>query len=259
MKNAPALWQEVEEDILRKWYEGNGSDFCDTVIHRLLGWRRGNRNVMQKAHKLGLHYKGPRRGVFKKGLVPFNKGRKMPAAMYEQCAPTMFKKGHLPKNTKEADGAITIRYDNRGVPVKHIRQALGKWEYLSRHVWRQSHGEIPKGHIVIHRDGDSMNCDIDNLEMITRAENARRNYNKEKIKEGHRNLTDEYVFRYYQRYKKIRDIDFEDAKANGLLEIWRAEIQLKRQLSTIKINNNNGQRNKKTPQRGNEKTVGVHD
>lgn len=248
MENAPIKWLEVEEDILRKWYERNGSDFCDTVIGELLGWKRGARNVMQKAWKLGLRYKGPRRGVFKKGLVPFNKGRKMPAEIYAQCAPTMFKKGQKPKNTKQADGTITIRYDNRGVAVPHIRISLGKWEYLARHTWREHRGEIPKGHIVIHKDGDSMNCDIDNLELISRADNARRNYSREKFMAWHNELTDEYVLWYQTRYKHAEGIDFETARANGLIEIWRAEIQLKRKVLTVKKVNNNEHRNKKAPQ-----------
>lgn len=231
--NAPNLWLEVEEDVLRKYYTTGGSDYCDNIIFNLLGHRRGNRNVMQKAHKLGLHYEGPRRGVFKKGLVPFNKGKKMSRAMYKKCAPTMFKKGQLPKNTKEADGAITIRYDNRGVAVPHIRLSLGKWEYLARHVWRQANGEIPKGHIVIHKDGDSMNCEIDNLELISRADNARRNYSRDKFCAWHQELTDEYVLHWQKRYRGVENIDLETARANGLLEIWRAEIQVKRKLTSI--------------------------
>lgn len=254
----PALWLEVEEDILRKWYEQNGSDFCDTVIFDLLGWRRGTRNVMQKAFKIGLRYKGPKRGIFKKGHPAFNKGRKMPAELYAKCAPTMFKKGQMPKNTREGDGAISIRYDNRGVPVKHIRVALGKWEYLARHVWREHNGEIPKGHIVVHKDGDSMNCDIGNLELISRADNARRNYSREKFVAWHNELTDEYVLWYQTRYKHAEGIDLETARANGLIEMWRSEIQLKRKILTVKKSNNNEHRNKKAPQRGHEKVMGTH-
>lgn len=256
--NAPNFWTEVEEDILRKYYPTGGSDHCDKIMLNLLGWTRGCRNVMQKAHKLGLYYEGPRRGVFKKGLVPFNKGRKMPADVRERCAPTMFKKGQLPKNTREADGAISIRYDNRGVAVPHIRISLGKWEYLARHTWREHHGEIPKGYIVVHKDGDSMNCEVDNLELISRADNARRNYSREKFVAWHNELTDEYVLWYQTRYKHAEGIDLETARANGLIEMWRSEIQLKRKVLTVKKSSNNEQRNKKAPQRGNEKVMGVH-
>lgn len=233
----PTLWLEVEEDILRKWYEANGSDFCNTVIEELLGWNRGNRNVMQKAWKLGLRYAGPKRGVFKKGHATFNKGKKMPAEIYARAAPTMFKPGQLPKNTRDADGAISIRYDNRGAPVKHIRVSLGKWEYLSRHVWRQHNGEIPKGHIVTHKDGDPMNCEPGNLALMSRADNARRNSNREKFRAWHQELTDEYVLHWQRRYRGAEGIDLETARANGLIEIWRTEIQLKRKLTSVNKKN----------------------
>lgn len=244
----PALWLKVEEDILRKWYPDNGSDFCDRIIKKLLGWNRGTRNVMQKAWKLGLKYTGPRRGVFHKNQIPFNKGKKMPADIYRQCAPTMFKKGNLPHNAKETtDGCIRLRYDNRKTPVYFIRLELGKWEYLARHTWRQHHGEIPDGYIVTHKDGDSLNCDIDNLQLMSRADNARRNYSRDKFMAWHKELTDEYVLHWQRRYRNIGEIDLETARQNGLIEIWRSEIQLKRQLKSTK----DGQRNQKKAQRRN--------
>lgn len=47
-------------------------------------------------------------------------------------------------------------------PKKRIRRA--------RYVWEQAHGEIPKGHIVLHIDGDRNNDDINNLTLISRKE-----------------------------------------------------------------------------------------
>lgn len=240
---APTTWTAAEKDILRQWYEQNGSDFCDTIIEKRLGWRRGGRNVMQKAWKMGLRYKGPKRGVFKKGHATFNKGKKMPAEVREKVKRTMFKKGNLPHNTKPAGHDIAIRTDNRGVKNLHIRLGLGKWEYLARHTWRSFYGEIPAGHIVTFKDGDTMNCRIENLQLMSRADNARRNYSRDKYTAWHNELTDEYVLWYQQRYRGAEGIDLETARANGLIDIWRAEIQLKRQLKKV---NNNEQRNKKT-------------
>lgn len=199
----PMYWSEEEEGILCLYYQEKGSDFCDAVIFDMFGWRRGNRNIMQKAWKLGLRYQGPKRGVFKKGHAAFNKGRKMPAEVKEKVARTMFKKGHLPHNAKStSDGCIRLRYDNRKAPVYFIRLALGKWEYLARHTWRQHHGEIPAGYIVTHKDGDSLNCDISNLKLISRAENARRNYSRDKFMAWHRELTDEYVLQMNNATKR---------------------------------------------------------
>lgn len=42
-------------------------------------------------------------------------------------------------------------------------------------VWESVYGKLPKGHVIIHKDGDRYNDDINNLEAITRAEMMRRN------------------------------------------------------------------------------------
>jgi hypothetical protein len=42
-------------------------------------------------------------------------------------------------------------------------------------VYESVYGKLPKGYIIIHKDGDRYNDDIDNLEAITRAELLVRN------------------------------------------------------------------------------------
>lgn len=44
-----------------------------------------------------------------------------------------------------------------------------------RYVWEQHYGELPKGYLIWHKDGNRLNDDIDNLEAITRAECIARN------------------------------------------------------------------------------------
>lgn len=113
-------------------------------------------------------------GRFKPGHVSHNKGVAMDPAVYEKAKKTFFKKGNLPHNTLH-DGAITIRKDRRGIPHKFIRIKLGVWKHLSRHNWEQEHGVIPRSHMIIFKDGDTLNCDISNLRMISKADNAMRN------------------------------------------------------------------------------------
>jgi len=48
----------------------------------------------------------------------------------------------------------------------------GKYQRLHRAVWESHYGPIPKGLLVHHIDGDSLNNDIDNLELMTRAAHA---------------------------------------------------------------------------------------
>ena len=112
---------------------------------------------------------------FKKGQTPPNKGKKMPPELYEKCKATMFKKGQLPHNTAATDGEVRMRRDKSGKAYKYIRVALGHWELYHRVIWEQAHGPIPEGMLVVFKDGDSMNCELDNLEMITMEENMARN------------------------------------------------------------------------------------
>lgn len=107
---------------------------------------------------------------YKKGHVPANKGKKMSDELYEKCKHTMFKKGNLPGNTLK-DGEITIRNNKIGTPYFHIRLSLAKWEYLHRVLWEKENGKIPKGMMVKFKDGDSMNCKIQNLYICSRSQN----------------------------------------------------------------------------------------
>lgn len=42
-------------------------------------------------------------------------------------------------------------------------------------IWREHCGEIPPGHVVVFRDRNKHNLQLGNLELISRAENCRRN------------------------------------------------------------------------------------
>ena len=113
---------------------------------------------------------------FKTGQTPLNKGKKMPAHIYEKCKNTMFKKGQLPHNTASANGEIRIRTHRRsGIRYKYMRVSIAKWELYHRIIWQEANGPIPEEMLIVFKDGDTMNCSIENLEMITMQENMKRN------------------------------------------------------------------------------------
>ena len=228
-------WTDFELKALEKHYPAHGTKFVDEIIFAHHGWRRKPRNVMQKAQKLGIKYEGENRGCFKPGLVPFNKGRKMSPELRAKCAPTMFKPGTVPPNTKPPGEDISIRTSKNGKPEVYLRLHIGKWVMLSRHTYESFYGPVPAGYIVYHKDGDPLNCDIENLGLMSRADNARRNHNVIKVRERHSSLTDEYVVWYMKRYKGI-ELPLEESRDSGMLEIYRKQIEVKRSLS--KINNN---------------------
>ena len=113
-------------------------------------------------------------GRFEKGNTPYNKGKKMSKELYEKCKPTMFKKGHIPKNHREIgseritkDGYIEIKIADPDV-----------WKLKHRLIYEKCYGEIPAGYSVIFGDGDKQNCNIDNLILVSRSELLLMNRNK---------------------------------------------------------------------------------
>ena len=111
---------------------------------------------------------------FKKGITAHNKGVKMSDDKYEKCKGTMFKAGNKPHNIRP-DGSIRISQKGNELPYQYIKIADQDWRLLHRHNWEQVNGPIPKGMVLRFRDGDTMNCDINNLELISHGENLSRN------------------------------------------------------------------------------------
>ena len=105
-------------------------------------------------------------GRFVKGHPTYNKGQKMRPDVYEKAKPTMFKKGHMPKNHREV-GSTRINVDGY-IEIKIAEP--NKWCLLHRHKWQQAHGPVPKGHCLIFRDNNKQNCELDNILLISRNE-----------------------------------------------------------------------------------------
>jgi len=114
---------------------------------------------------------------FKKGHIPPNKGKKIEEFMdpksVEKFKANQFKKGHKPHNTKH-DFSISIRKSG-DYNYYWIRLSEGKWELLHRYIWELIYGPIPENHNVTFRDGDSLNIDLDNLELTDRKYHIRVN------------------------------------------------------------------------------------
>lgn len=124
---------------------------------------------------------------FVKGSVPVNKGVRMPGWGPGRMKQTQFKKGcRTGEAAKNWRPIGTILPDTEGYQRIKVREAVhGKeatgfgntkvWPLLNRHVWEQHKGPIPPKHVVVFKDRNRANCAIENLELISMAENARRN------------------------------------------------------------------------------------
>ena len=112
-------------------------------------------------------------GKFEKGHVPANKGKKMPAAVYEKSKHTMFKKGHQPANRREV-GSERINVEGY-IEIKVAEPS--RWQLKHRVVYENYHNvKLKSTDVVIFLDGDKQNFGIENLALIDRGINLIMNH-----------------------------------------------------------------------------------
>lgn len=171
MRNHGKPWSPQDDDDLRRLYPTNEI----RALMQIFG--RAEKSIAARAHRLGLTkaegYEPPRRGMFESGLVPWNKGKPHPTR--GRAVETQFKKGRKP-HTWVPIGHERVSRD--GILERKVQDATHpKDNFRSVHslIWEEHHGPIPEGHIVRFKDGNKRNFDLDNLELVTRAENMHRN------------------------------------------------------------------------------------
>jgi len=182
------MWSKAHLKLLRREY----ADSSTARLMEMLG--HSKLSVYQMAQKLGLkksaafHQSAKLSGRFDKlsragerfrypkGHVPANKGLRRPGYAPGRMASTQFKKGNKPHTYRYKVGDTRINTD--GYIDRKIREDLvgsSNWRALHRIIWEDAHGPVPPGHIVVFRDGNKLNCVLKNLELITLADNLRRN------------------------------------------------------------------------------------
>lgn len=176
-------WSEDEEQLLTRLYP-------DTPMPELVArLGRDDRAIYSKARALGLRRspeylasehacrlrKGDNVGAeyrFRPGMASWNKGKKGWQAG-GRSAETRFKPGNRP-HTWVPIGTEQIR---DGYLWRKVTDGHGRHDWRQVHVmlWEQNNGPVPAGFILVFRDRNKQNIQLDNLELITRAENCRRN------------------------------------------------------------------------------------
>ncbi|WP_250865633.1 HNH endonuclease signature motif containing protein [Caballeronia sp. INSB1] len=192
------LWTDDEIEQLKRQYP----DYETAEIARSLG--RPIRPVYQKAASLGLKKTAAflasdssgriQRGrtdermvatQFKKGQTSWNKGVKGICGTHENSRRTQFKKGemrgaaqhnYVPIGSERIskDGYLERKVnDDHPVPAR-------RWVGVHRLVWEAANGPVPAGHVVCFLPGrrmsDADRITLDALELVSRAELARRNH-----------------------------------------------------------------------------------
>lgn len=173
-------WSASEIALLRKHYPDANTDDLANFMNRT------RQQLLTKASKLKLRKsiefqqrfiaelrsKGiPKQ--FSKASVPWNKGISFHAG--GRSVEHQFRPGQLPKNHQPVGherlnkGYLQRKVTDTGDthadyrPVHHL-----VWEAAGR-------APVPASHALIFRDGNRMNFDIDNLELVSREELMRRN------------------------------------------------------------------------------------
>ena len=166
------FWTNKEVERLAELYKTHTLQEISVIMNRSLQALKG----ASQRYKIV----SGRTGRFPAGHVPHNAGTK---GVHLGGVETQFKKGHKPHNTR-TDGATTLRADG----YMWIRVGENKWEQLHRYIWACAYGEIDKNLILVFRNGDKTDMRLDNLELITRREHARRNHNRDKARVTMREL-----------------------------------------------------------------------
>lgn len=144
-------------ELANLFNEKFGTDVTMTQIRSF----KNNRNL-----KSGLD------GRFKKGNIPFNKGKK--GVCGKGCEATQFKKGHKPVNYKPVGSERINVYGYIEVKVADPN----KWRLKQRVVWEEHYGEIPNGYSILFLDRNKQNLDINNLVLVSKKQLAFLNNNK---------------------------------------------------------------------------------
>ena len=168
-------WTQEEIEILSRLYPNHYA----REIAGILG--RGISSIYCKARTLGIESsreKIQRAGYevskspssiasrFPKGHTPVNKGKRVSPETYAKCQPTMFKKGQTPVNHRDV-GSERVNVDGY-IEIKVAEP--NRWRLKHRVMWEQVNGTIPRGYNVQFKNHNPLDCRIENLYLISKAE-----------------------------------------------------------------------------------------
>ncbi|WP_313261906.1 HNH endonuclease signature motif containing protein [Sphingobacterium sp.] len=226
---------EEEDRFIHENIQDRSIKWISKELHRTSAY------VSKRAKELGYQELIDRKALdsrIKKGSTPPNKGKKqteyMSSESIKKTEGTRFKKGDMPHNCYHEVGKIVVR-ERPKETYKFICVEIGKWRMLHVANWEKLHGPVPKGYCLWCKDGDTLNCDPSNWELISRKENLRRN-----------NLSDSAVASKLARIKAGKQGNFIDPEAK--LEYLKHPIliQLKRDQLILNAQINDSRKNKRS-------------
>lgn len=107
-------------------------------------------------------------GQFHVGMTPWNEGTR---GVMKRNSGT-FEPGHVSANTKPVgyerlnkDGFVEIKINQPNPYTKATTRFRHKHVYL----WEQANGPVPTNHVIMFKDGNKRNFDMENLICVNRA------------------------------------------------------------------------------------------
>jgi HNH endonuclease len=188
------------------------------------------RNNMKVPKEIAEGFKSE--GMFRLGVSPVNKGKKQTEFMsqegIEKTKASRFQKGSKPHNTVEIGTEIVDKDGYLKIKIANPN----RWMYVHRLIWMKEHGAIPRTHIVVFKDGDNRNFELSNLQLISRLENLKRNYNAEKMRACSKELQDNYVAGVLKRGTQLSTADI----PLEIIELKRTQLKINRELKKLNQN-----------------------
>ena len=173
------FWTPEEDEQLKALYSNTVAFDIAKVLDRslrsiydrakILGIKKPIDFIAQRSaenHKNGLN-DGSKKTQFAKGHKSWNKGTKglTTANSYS------FPKGNMPHNYQPVGSIVPIKGGYSKIKIADPKE----WKLLHVHIWEQANGPVPKKHVVVFKDGNAKNFNLDNLQLLTMKENMLRN------------------------------------------------------------------------------------
>lgn len=232
------IWNEAEIKILLETYPHDNTINVANNLNRTYCSVAGMATILQlkKSEKFfegvlsGRLKLGNVKGnstVFKKGHIPFNKGKKqvdyMTADKIENSKVNQYKKGQDPHNTV-AIGSERITVDGYvEVKIRHCKNNEGKnrnFVLKQRLVYEQHFGLIPKDNVIGFKDGNTLNFEPGNLVLMSRKENMVKN-----------SLCDNSIVKRFLGIKNPEILEAIKSEMPHIIEIKRNQILLNQQIN----------------------------
>lgn len=166
---------EIREWIKEHNYELHAVELMDQVNKK---FDTSYKLTQIKAYRKNNHLVSKYNGKFEKGSVPWTKGKAWNEFMSDDgqkhSIKTCFKPGSVPHNWVPVgteliknDGYLWRKIkDNAGAEIKN-------WRQVHILLWEGVHGPIPEGHHITFKDGNRLHISLDNLALVSYAQNAR--------------------------------------------------------------------------------------